>query len=113
MIDLEKIITWIKKEISEISKDFPKIKKESYLVFSSPYGQCKITSSREEIYKEFPKFFMTDENHSSLKKIFKELKDMKGDDSDPTSKTKNEKIQKSANDLLLKLIIANDIQIEF
>ena len=42
----------------EITKKYNLMKikdHEEYLVFSSPYGQCKITSSMQTILEEFPK----------------------------------------------------------
>ena len=42
---------------------------EEYLVFSSPYGQCKITSSMQPILEEFPKMI----HESIYKKKAREL----------------------------------------
>lgn len=48
-MDLKKLTQWAKKELAFIMEDIPVLKKNTYLVYSSPYGQCNLTADRLEI----------------------------------------------------------------
>ncbi len=110
MLNLNPAISWAKNELSEISKDLPSIKKESYLVFSSPFGQCKLTSELSEIVKDFPKFFVADDNFSQVKSNIKEIKNLEQNGESPE---KIKKLKDQTEELLKTLIPEKNVLIEF
>lgn len=96
-MDLKKLTQWAKEELALILEDIPELKKNAYLVYSSPYGQCNLTADRLEIYKSFPSFFTIDDNHKKIKQILQ---------------NKDEK-NKELSGLLDSLLIADNTNIEF
>jgi hypothetical protein len=95
-MNLNKLSKCAAEELSKILEDIPELKGNAYLVFSSPFGQCKLTVNKLEIYKSFPEFFNKDENHDKINQLLS---------------SKNE--SKELKGLLETLTISEDVLIEF
>jgi len=58
---LDSVLAWAAGELAILAKEIPELDQNGYLVYSSPFGQCKLTSKETEIYESFPEFFVMED----------------------------------------------------
>lgn len=103
--DLESVVKKAKTLVDELEKSVPGIKKKSYLVFSSRFGQCPLGSDVFNILSEFPKAFGPIEAVDQLISLLKERKKIK-DQGDTVS------IDRKIELVLGDLTFADDVMVE-
>ena len=82
-MDLDQLIMVIehaKQIMSTISADYGK--KKDYLVFSSPYGQCELTSDLKKILSDFPEMIVDTPSKERALEFIKTVKKSEGKEKD-------------------------------